>query len=104
MLYEGYLLWPYRRSALKNQHRWTIGGVYPASYGTDLMQTQCLVVADPDATVDVEVRFLHVVTRDVARCPLSSVTFHRFAASSQCAAATVLQNCMSRRRSNLSAT
>jgi hypothetical protein len=68
VLYEGYLLWPYRRSALKNQHRWTIGGVYPASYGTDLMQTQCLVVADPDATVDVEVRFLHVVTRDVARC------------------------------------
>ena len=30
VLYEGYLLWPYSRSALKNQRRWTFGGVYPA--------------------------------------------------------------------------
>ena len=29
VLYEGYLLWPYRRSATKNQRRWTFGGVYP---------------------------------------------------------------------------
>ena len=29
VLYEGYMLWPYRRSALKNQRRWTFGGVYP---------------------------------------------------------------------------
>ena len=29
VLYEGYVLWPYRRSALKNQRRWTFGGVYP---------------------------------------------------------------------------
>ncbi len=32
VLYEGYLLWPYRRSALKNQHRFTIGGLYPTEY------------------------------------------------------------------------
>jgi hypothetical protein len=42
--------------------------------------------------------------RAAACSPLSNVTLHRFAASSQCAAATVLRNCMSRRRSNLSAT
>ena len=42
--------------------------------------------------------------REFARCPLSNVTFHRFVASSQCAAATVLRNSMSQRRSNLSAT
>jgi hypothetical protein len=30
VLYEGYILWPYRRSALKNTQRWTFGGVYPA--------------------------------------------------------------------------
>ncbi len=29
VLYEGYVLWPYRRSATKNQQRWTLGGVYP---------------------------------------------------------------------------
>ena len=32
VLYEGYMLWPYRRSALKNQRRWTFGGVYPEAH------------------------------------------------------------------------
>jgi hypothetical protein len=32
VLYEGYVLWPYRRSALKNTHRWTFGGVYPRAH------------------------------------------------------------------------
>ena len=32
VLYEGYALWPYRRSALKNQRRWTFGGVYPRAH------------------------------------------------------------------------
>ena len=73
VLYEGYLLWPYRRSALKNQHRWTIGGVYPPPSGRaydggpHLTQTQCLLVADPEDAVSVSVRFLHVVSRGVAR-------------------------------------
>ena len=72
VLYEGYLLWPYRRSAQKNQRRWTFGGVYPRAYseaegGNDpwLMQTQCLVVGE-SPTVEVKVRFLHVVERRVA--------------------------------------
>jgi hypothetical protein len=74
VLYEGYLLWPYRRSARKNQQRWTFGGVYPRAYsearGEDdpwIMQTQCLVVGDGDTTVEVEVRFLHVTERKVGR-------------------------------------
>lgn len=74
VLYEGYLLWPYRRSALKNQKRWTFGGVYPAPYsrarGEDdpwLMRTECLVEGPPEATVDVRVRFLHVIRRQVCR-------------------------------------
>ncbi|MEV0201806.1 hypothetical protein [Nonomuraea sp. NPDC050691] len=72
VLYEGYLLWPYRQSALKNRHRWTIGGVHPEPYGREhdghpwLMRTQCLVEADPGASVDVRVRFLHVVVREPA--------------------------------------
>ena len=32
VLYEGYLLWPYRKSALKNQQRFTFGGVYPPAW------------------------------------------------------------------------
>jgi hypothetical protein len=72
VLYEGYLLWPYRRSARKNQQRWTFGGVYPRAYsearGEDdpwIMQTQCLVSGDEDSAIDVRVRFLHVVERKV---------------------------------------
>src|ERR1041384_520071 len=67
VLYEGYLLWPYRQSALKNRRRWTIGGVHPEAYGRAhdnnpwLTRTQCLVEAEPADTVEVEVRFLHVV-------------------------------------------
>jgi hypothetical protein len=66
VLYEGYILWPYRRSALKNQRRWTFGGVYPEAHAArhpddpSVMQTQCLVLSD--RVPDVRVRFLHVVT------------------------------------------
>jgi hypothetical protein len=74
VLYEGYLLWPYRRSATKNQQRWTFGGVYPRTYsearGEDdpwLMQTQCLVSGDEESAIEVRVRFLHVVERRVAQ-------------------------------------
>ena len=42
--------------------------------------------------------------RDRACSPLSSVTVHASAASSQCASVTALRNWMSRRRSNLPAT
>ncbi|MEV6157152.1 hypothetical protein AB0L53_43110 [Nonomuraea sp. NPDC052129] len=71
VLYEGYLLWPYRPSALKNAQRWTLGGVYPercAETGdSSLMRTQVLIEADPADTVDVRVCFLHSVARQVAR-------------------------------------
>ena len=31
VLYEGYILYPYRPS-VKNQQRWTFGGLYPRAY------------------------------------------------------------------------
>ena len=73
VLYEGYILWPYRRSALKNQRRWTFGGVYPRSHSAAhpddpwTMRTECLLTGGPTATVEVRVRFLHVVARRVGR-------------------------------------
>ncbi|GAA2392208.1 hypothetical protein GCM10010420_15790 [Streptomyces glaucosporus] len=75
-LYEGYLLWPYRRSALKNTKRWTFGGIFPRSCAAALgephrMRTQVLVdtAGRPAETagVTVRVRFLHVVDRGVVR-------------------------------------
>jgi hypothetical protein len=73
VLYEGYVLWPYRRSALKNAQRWTFGGVYPRAHaearaaGDDpwTMQTQCLVEGGPDVCLHVGVRFLQVVRRQM---------------------------------------
>jgi hypothetical protein len=73
VLYEGYLLWPYRKSAMKNRQRFTFGGVYPPSWSTErpddapLMQTQCLFEGRAGASVDVRVRFLQVVERQVLR-------------------------------------
>jgi len=73
VLYEGYLLWPYRRSALKNQQRFTFGGVFApahsASHPDDpcRQQTEVLVRGDPVAQLQVTVRFLHVVARQAMR-------------------------------------
>ncbi len=79
VLYEGYILWPYRRSAIKNQQRWTFGGVYPQAHseGRDddpwVMRTQCLLEGGGEARVEVGVRFLHVVQRSVGRQMASSL-------------------------------
>ncbi len=74
VLYEGYVLYPYRHSSVKNQRRWTFGGVYPPAYaeasaGNDphTMQTQVLVVGDERTELDVKVRFLHVVKREIKK-------------------------------------
>src|SRR5438874_1508795 len=71
LLYEGYLLYPYRPS-VKNRQRWTFGGLYPPSYtvaqgGSDAssMQTQCLVCGGPRTLLSVSVRFLQLVARRV---------------------------------------
>lgn len=71
VLYEGHVLWPYRRSALKNAQRWTFGNVFPRAHaegrapGDDpwTMQTQCLVEGDGWAGLRVTVRFLQVLRR-----------------------------------------
>ena len=68
VLYEGYLLWPYRKSALKNQQRFTFGGVYPPEWDdASCMQAQVLLEGGGEQSVEVRVRFLHVVRRQVLR-------------------------------------
>jgi len=56
VLYEGYLLYPYRASSVKNQQRWNFGVLHPPAYDTSEMQTECLVVGAGE--VDIRVRFL----------------------------------------------
>jgi len=71
VLYEGYLLWPYRRSAMKNRQRWTFGGVYPRAHHEAHeddrceLRSECLLEGGEDSAVEVRVRFLHVVRRQV---------------------------------------
>lgn len=72
VLYEGYLLYPYRHSAIKNRQRWTFGVVYPRAYSEAngniepwMMQTECLITGQAHTSLDIHIRFLHLLLRDV---------------------------------------
>jgi hypothetical protein len=52
VMYEGYMLWPYRRSALKNQQPFTFGDV------GEPMRTQVLLEGGDPEDVEVTVRYL----------------------------------------------
>ena len=74
VLYEGYILYPYRPSAAKNRQRFTFGRVYPQAYaeaqgGAEpcAMQTQVLVRRTPETALSVRVSFLHPTARTVGR-------------------------------------
>src|SRR5271170_2665735 len=75
VLYEGYMLYPYRASAVKNQQRWNFGVLCPRSYSEQqngseawIMQTQCLLRGgDPSARLSVKVRFLQIVDRTIGQ-------------------------------------
>jgi hypothetical protein len=70
ILYEGYLLYPYRPSAMKNRQRWTFGGVYPEGVGEPSnLHVECLLRAGPKATLRVRVRFLHLLERTADGSP-----------------------------------
>ena len=68
ILYEGYILYPYRPTAIKNRQRWNFGTLYPRVYAEAQrpeepfrLVAECLVVADAQASLDVRLRFLQLV-------------------------------------------
>ena len=72
VLYEGYILYPYRASAIKNRQRWNFGVIYPRVYSEQehgaepyRMETQCLVQGDALTELEVKVRCLRLVDRAV---------------------------------------
>ncbi|MEK4031949.1 hypothetical protein WOA01_02680 [Methylocystis sp. IM2] len=68
VLFEGYILYPYRASALKNRQRWTFGGLFPRDYAGDepsSMQTEILVKVADEGQLDVTLRFLHTQRRKI---------------------------------------
>ncbi|TYC07376.1 hypothetical protein [Actinomadura syzygii] len=80
ILYEGYLLYPYRRSSGKNRVRWQFGVIVPPGWAeaqgladtsvagsveAPWQQTECLLKASPDETVICQVRFLQLQLKSV---------------------------------------
>lgn len=73
VLYEGYMLYPYRPSAVKNQQRFNFGVLCPPSYcelhpgaESHFMQTECLFKGTPSTRLTIRIRFLQIVQRSVA--------------------------------------
>ncbi|SEG80459.1 hypothetical protein SAMN05216223_11234 [Actinacidiphila yanglinensis] len=70
VLFEGYVLYPYRASAAKNRLRWQFGVLVPPAWGADsgehsFQRTQCLMEPRSGALLLVELRFLHARRRVV---------------------------------------
>ena len=69
VLYEGYILYPYRASAQKNRSRWQFGVLMPPGLTaadpseTSSMQAECVFEHRGQPTVEVTVRFLQVQRR-----------------------------------------
>lgn len=70
VLYEGYMLYPYRPSSVKNRQRFNFGVLYPEGYcdaqeGSDAcsMRTECLVRGNRDSAIEASLRFLQLQIR-----------------------------------------
>jgi hypothetical protein len=82
VLYEGYILYPYRRSAVKNRQRFNFGVLSPREYceanpagENSSFQVECLARLGADQTLHVKLRFLRLVERTVGEVspPLSEM-------------------------------
>jgi hydrogenase maturation protease len=82
VLYEGYMLYPYRTSSVKNRQRWNFGVVYPKDYsdaqnGIDpcRTQTECLLIGSGVTKISIKVRFLQAIARTIGELdtPLSEL-------------------------------
>ena len=69
VLYEGYILYPYRASAQKNRSRWQFGVLMPPGYvaadpsETSTMRTECVFEHHGQPTMEITLRFLQVQRR-----------------------------------------
>ena len=74
VLYEGYMLYPYRPSAVKNRRRFNFGVLAPREYceaeptgEVSSLRLECLVRGGSNASLDARLRFLHLATRNVVK-------------------------------------
>jgi hypothetical protein len=73
VLYEGYLLYPYCPSSVKNRQRWTFGRLCPQTCaqvqgGAEAcaLRAECVVLGDEQSVFEARVRFLHLVERSLS--------------------------------------
>lgn len=76
VLYEGYMLYPYRPSSVKNRQRFNFGVLYPQAYsdaqgGGDAcsLRTECLVHGGVRSQLEVRLRFLQLQVRSGGSVP-----------------------------------
>src|ERR1700723_1955941 len=78
VLYEGYILYPYRPTAVKNRQRWNFGTLYPQIYAesqrppeTFRLVAEGLTETAGEATLDVKIRALQLVRPRTASSAVS---------------------------------
>lgn len=88
VLYEGHLLYPYHRSALKNQLGYPLAALYPESFcraqdagDRASLEMQCLAIATGDAQLAIELCFLDYgaaepIARDIRIDDLTIAQLH----------------------------
>jgi hypothetical protein len=83
VLYEGYVLYPYRASSRKNQVRWQFGVLTPPAYSASdrsersSMRTECIIDPGARPELSVRIRCLHVQHRGIeaASCRSDAALF-----------------------------
>lgn len=67
VLYEGYMLYPYRPSSTKNRQRWNFGTLYPQRFAevqrpaeAFSLRAECMAQTGYKAKLSIRVRFLHL--------------------------------------------
>jgi hypothetical protein len=79
VLYEGYSVFPYRRSSTKNVKPVPFGTIYPQVYQKHhpevhaATQTECIIQGSAEETIEITVRFLHL-----QRKQLLKIDFEKF--------------------------
>ncbi|ATQ69757.1 MULTISPECIES: hypothetical protein [Methylosinus] len=87
VLYEGYILYPYRPSATKNRTRWMFGELHPRSAQraggeASLMRAELLIEAEAGAEVEMALRFLQNRWREIGEiaapvADVEAIAFYR---------------------------
>jgi hypothetical protein len=81
VLWEGYMLYPYRPSNVKNRQRWTFGGLYPPAYAEGKgeasgIRVEVLLQPSEQTRLTIIVRFLHLLSQELNGRMIQRATPH----------------------------